>query len=53
LIGAFRRFRDKGNHIISPAIEHPAVLDTLNYLQNALEIAETLLSAVNNLKCFK
>jgi cysteine desulfurase len=33
LIGAFRRFRDKGNHIISSAIEHPAVLDTLNYLQ--------------------
>lgn len=34
LIGAFRRFRDKGNHIISTAIEHPAVLDTLNYLQS-------------------
>lgn len=34
LIGAFRRFRDKGNHIISSAIEHPAVLDTLNYLKN-------------------
>lgn len=34
LIGAFRRFRDKGNHIISSAIEHPAVLDTLNYLQS-------------------
>ena len=33
LIGAFRRFRDKGNHIISSATEHPAVLDTLNYLQ--------------------
>jgi len=34
LIGAFRKFRDKGNHIISTAIEHPAVLDTLAYLQN-------------------
>ncbi len=34
LIGAFRRFKDKGNHIISSAIEHPAVLDTLNYLQS-------------------
>jgi cysteine desulfurase len=34
LIGAFRRFRDKGNHIISTVIEHPAVLDTLNYLQS-------------------
>lgn len=34
LIGAFRRFRDKGNHIIATAIEHPAVLDTLSYLQS-------------------
>lgn len=34
LIGAYRRFRDKGNHIISSAIEHPAVLDTLSYLKS-------------------
>lgn len=34
LIGAFHKFRDKGNHIISSAIEHPAVLDTLNYLKS-------------------
>lgn len=34
LIGAFRRFRNKGNHIISTVIEHPAVLDTLSYLQS-------------------
>lgn len=27
LIGAFQRFRDKGNHIITSVIEHPAVLD--------------------------
>ena len=33
LIGAFRRFRDNGNHIISSVIEHPSVLDTLTYLQ--------------------
>lgn len=33
LIGAFRKFREKGNHIISTAIEHPAVLDTLKYLE--------------------
>ncbi len=33
LIGAFRKFRGKGNHVIASAIEHPAVLDTLNYLQ--------------------
>jgi cysteine desulfurase len=34
LIGAFRKFRDKGNHIITSAIEHPAVLDTFNYLKS-------------------
>lgn len=46
LIGAFRRFRDKGNHIISTAIEHPAVLDTLNYLQS--EGAEITLLPVDS-----
>lgn len=46
LIGAFRRFRDKGNHIISSAIEHPAVLDTLNYLQG--EGAEITLLPVDS-----
>lgn len=46
LIGAFRRFRDKGNHIISSAIEHPAVLDTLNYLQS--EGAEITLLPVDS-----
>jgi cysteine desulfurase len=34
LIGAFRKFRDKGKHIISTAIEHPAILDTLTYLRS-------------------
>jgi Cysteine sulfinate desulfinase/cysteine desulfurase and related enzymes len=33
LIGAFRRLRGKGRRIISSAIEHPAVLDTLRYLE--------------------
>lgn len=46
LIGAFRRFRDKGNHIISSAIEHPAVLDALNYLQS--EGAEITLLPVDS-----
>lgn len=46
LIGAFRRFRDKGNHIISSVIEHPAVLDTLNYLQS--EGAEITLLPVDS-----
>lgn len=46
LIGAFRRFRDKGNHIISSTIEHPAVLDTLNYLQS--EGAEITLLPVDS-----
>jgi len=46
LIGAFRRFKDKGNHIISTAIEHPAVLDTLNYLQS--EGAEITLLPVDS-----
>jgi len=46
LIGAFRRFRDKGNHIISSVIEHPAVLDTLNYLKS--EGAEITLIPVDS-----
>jgi len=46
LIGAFRCFRDKGNHIISSAIEHPAVLDTLNYLKS--EGAEITLLPVDS-----
>ena len=45
-IGAFRKFRDKGNHIISTAIEHPAVLDTLTYLQS--EGAEITLLPVDS-----
>jgi len=46
LIGAFRKFRDKGNHIISSAIEHPAILDTLDYLKS--EGAEITLVPVDS-----
>lgn len=45
LIGAFRKLRNKGQHIISTAIEHPAVLDTLSYL--AKEGAEVTLLPVD------
>lgn len=46
LIGAFRKFRDKGNHIVSSKIEHPAVLETLKYLQS--EGAEVTLIPVDH-----
>lgn len=32
LIGAAKANRDRGNHIVTSKIEHPAVLETLNYL---------------------
>lgn len=34
IIGSYRKFKNKGNHIISTVIEHPSVLDTLEYLKN-------------------
>jgi len=34
LIGAYRRLRDKGRHVIASSIEHPSVLDTLKYLES-------------------
>jgi len=46
LIGAFHKFRHKGNHIISSAIEHPAVIDTLKYLES--EGAEITLLPVDS-----
>lgn len=46
LIGIYRRQREKGRHIISSAIEHPAVLDTLRYLEK--EGAEITLLPVDH-----
>lgn len=46
LIGASRKLRHKGRHIISSAIEHPAVLDTLRYLES--EGAEVTLLPVDH-----
>lgn len=34
LIGAYRRLKGKGRHIIASSVEHPAVLDTLKYLES-------------------
>jgi len=45
LIGVYRRSRDKGKHIIASSIEHPAVLDTLKYLEG--EGAEVTLIPVD------
>jgi len=33
LIGTFKKYKEKGKHIISSAIEHPCILETLNYLK--------------------
>ncbi len=45
LIGAFRRHKGKGRHIVATAIEHPAVLDCLKYLET--EGAEVTLLPVD------
>ncbi len=43
LVGAFRRYKDKGNHIISTSIEHPCVLETLEFLKKHEKAEVTLL----------
>ena len=35
LVGAAHALRDKGNHIITTAVEHPAVLNTARFLEKA------------------
>ena len=34
ILGVARRFRDKGNHIITSSFEHPAVLEVCRYLES-------------------
>lgn len=46
LIGIYRRLKAKGRHIIASSIEHPAVLDTLKYLEG--EGAEITLCPVDS-----
>lgn len=43
IIGASRKYKDKGNHIISTEIEHPSVLDTLYYLKSEEKADITLI----------
>jgi len=46
LIGIYRNYKDKGKHIISSQIEHPCVLETLEYLKT--EGADITLLPVDN-----
>ena len=43
LIGAYRNYKNKGNHIISTVIEHPCVLETLKFLEEHEGASITLL----------
>lgn len=43
LVGVIRAYRSKGNHVITTAIEHPAVLEPLSHLQKTNEIELTIL----------
>ena len=43
LVGAYRRYKSKGNHIISTVIEHPCVLESLEFLKKHEGAEVTLL----------
>lgn len=44
IYGIVKKHRDRGNHVITSAIEHPAVLETLHHLEKQGEIELTVLS---------
>ncbi len=41
LLGIIRAYKDKGNHVVTSTIEHPAILEPLRYLAKKKEIELT------------
>jgi cysteine desulfurase len=48
IIGAYFARKDKGNHIITTAIEHPAVLETCQFLEKQFGVEVTYLKPDTN-----